>query len=345
MNIRYLILLAVILNAAHLFADKTAHVLMPAYNASSFISSTVESVMMQTYPSLKLVLFHDGSTDNTVEIVQELIKENPGLKDKIDITVSSVNLGVARVRKLLFARSKEINPDAYIFWLDADDQYTDESFVAKVMEQMEKTKAQICLYNFSVIFEDESQISNAAGLLKDRENYSKILDLICSMPEQSINPLQMNNPLAITSLGWVKCYSPEVTLSDPVNCPFEDFVYMAALLQVDKITALEASYQPIQYLRRSTSICGQRKRETFLEHIPAQLNRFFDVVLANSADTPQRDKKVRMAFEFVKGKFAQYKTLLMGIIEKNSHPDITQSVLEEYLIKENQFLKFAKEAI
>ena len=42
--------------------------LLPAWNSSSFITQTLESLQAQTYSNLEVQIFDDSSTDNTAQI-------------------------------------------------------------------------------------------------------------------------------------------------------------------------------------------------------------------------------------------------------------------------------------
>ena len=321
------------------------HVLMPAYNANKFVLSAIRSVLDQNYSNFKLLIFNDGSTDETLKKIQILLKDKPVLKNRIYLRSMDSNVGVSQARTALIKWSKNTDPSAYIFWLDADDKYTNKSYISDVIQKIQATKADICLVNFSIIYEDESQKNNAAGLIKDKEKMAKIIKTILSSPTQSINPLELSELLETTSLGWVKCYAPTVVLPQPINCPFEDFVYMASLLEVNTITALPAENEPIQYLRRSNSICGQRKSKNFTNDIPNQLTKFFDVVLENSMHQKDQLQKVEMAQKFVSRKLMQYLDILEKIIEAKSNANIDQKTLEIYRKKGAAIEKYINEKI
>ena len=101
-------------------------VIIPAYNAQKTIKKTIESVIEQTYADWELILINDGSTDRTVEIVNE-IKES-----RIKV-YNYANAGVAKARD----RGIENARGKYIAFLDADDFWTPD----KLQLQLQTLKA------------------------------------------------------------------------------------------------------------------------------------------------------------------------------------------------------------
>jgi len=53
-------------------------IIMPCYNAASYVEEAVRCVMGQTYPNVELIVVDDGSSDGSVEIVTRLAKEFEG---------------------------------------------------------------------------------------------------------------------------------------------------------------------------------------------------------------------------------------------------------------------------
>ena len=88
-------------------------IITPMYNSEKFILKTIESVINQTYSNWELLLIDDGSTDNTIKIVE-------GFKQKysnITLLQNPTNLGAAQSRNKGILEAK----GDYIAFLDADD--------------------------------------------------------------------------------------------------------------------------------------------------------------------------------------------------------------------------------
>lgn len=49
-------------------------VIMPVYNGGSFLKESIESILRQTFEDFELLIFNDGSTDETEEIIREYEK-------------------------------------------------------------------------------------------------------------------------------------------------------------------------------------------------------------------------------------------------------------------------------
>ena len=51
-------------------------VIMPCYNMASYVSDSIKSVIAQTYPHWELLIVDDASTDHTVELINNLCRDN-----------------------------------------------------------------------------------------------------------------------------------------------------------------------------------------------------------------------------------------------------------------------------
>lgn len=87
-------------------------VIMPAFNDEDSIAQSIDSISYQTYDNWELIIIDDGSTDNTKNVVEELIKKDPRIK-----YFYQDNTGVAGARNTGIKLSK----GEYIKLCDSDD--------------------------------------------------------------------------------------------------------------------------------------------------------------------------------------------------------------------------------
>lgn len=87
-------------------------IVMPAYNAGMFISQAIESVLAQTYRDFELIVVNDGSTDNTLEIVEGYAALDARVK-----VYSQINQGTAHTLN----RCIDLASSDWVFLMHADD--------------------------------------------------------------------------------------------------------------------------------------------------------------------------------------------------------------------------------
>lgn len=88
-------------------------VIIPCYNAKLYIGECLESVMNQTYKNIEVLCIDDGSTDDTLLVLEELKKKYPGF-----ITVISIaNQGAPNARNV----GLKLATGEIIQFLDSDD--------------------------------------------------------------------------------------------------------------------------------------------------------------------------------------------------------------------------------
>lgn len=107
-----------------MFKNDKVSVIIPVYNAQEYIADCIESVRMQTYNNLEIILVNDGSTDGSLEICR-----NKEKKDSRIVVISKSNKGVVSARK----KGIDIATGRYIMFVDSDD-YVDRNYVQSLLE-------------------------------------------------------------------------------------------------------------------------------------------------------------------------------------------------------------------
>lgn len=87
-------------------------IVVPVYNAKTYIETCIESVMNQTYKNFEIILVDDGSTDESGLICDSLSRSN----NKI-ITIHQINQGVSNARNVGIDNAH----GEFITFIDVDD--------------------------------------------------------------------------------------------------------------------------------------------------------------------------------------------------------------------------------
>lgn len=112
-------------------------IITPAYNASGYITETIDSIKNQTYEDWELIVIDDCSTDNTVEVVNQY-----QLQDKrIRLIRAEINGGVATARNL----GLQVAKGDYIAFLDSDDLWKPE----KLEKQLAFMQRHDCILSYT----------------------------------------------------------------------------------------------------------------------------------------------------------------------------------------------------
>jgi len=88
-------------------------IVVPAYNAGSFLRWTLDSIVAQTTKSFRCIVVNDGSTDNTREIAEEFARRDK----RIQIINHGANSGLSAARNT----GLRATTSPFVCFLDADD--------------------------------------------------------------------------------------------------------------------------------------------------------------------------------------------------------------------------------
>jgi glycosyltransferase involved in cell wall biosynthesis len=84
-------------------------VIIPAYNAEGYIKQTIDSALAQTYKNIEVIVIDDGSSDNTISVIEKF-------GDKVNL-FKQPNAGVSKARNHAISLAKGY----WVAFIDADD--------------------------------------------------------------------------------------------------------------------------------------------------------------------------------------------------------------------------------
>ena len=125
------------------------------YNRQEFIHAAIDSVLKQSYQQFELIIIDDGSTDNTVDII------NSFYDSRIFVFKNAKNSGIAFSRN----RAAELSSGKYILILDSDDIAHPE-LIKKKVEFLEANPGYILVSSLmNYVNEKKEVINKSVGIL------------------------------------------------------------------------------------------------------------------------------------------------------------------------------------
>ncbi len=119
-------------------------VVIPAYNAMTYLPETVESVLRQTFTDFEVLIVNDGSSDHIVQWVSEL--EDPRVK-----FISQENQGVSMARNTGIVQAQ----GEYIAFLDADDLW-EPTKLEKQVRCLDEKQTVGLVYTWTLLVDKEN---------------------------------------------------------------------------------------------------------------------------------------------------------------------------------------------
>ncbi len=99
----------------------TFSIIIPAYNAESYLSRCLDSIFSQEFEDYEVIVINDGSTDGTALLLEGYASKHPNLQ-----VLTQSNQGMATARN----RGLEVAQGEYVLFVDSDDQIAKDTLWA-----------------------------------------------------------------------------------------------------------------------------------------------------------------------------------------------------------------------
>lgn len=215
-------------------------IIIPVYNVEEYVGRNLDSIINQTCGDFELIVVNDGSTDNSLNIINE--KLNSSLVKNFQI-ISKRNGGVSSARNEGIRRAT----GDFILFLDGDD-YLSDNFVESIVQKATKqSDTEVICFGYDLV-----KVNDEIIFRYFERN---------TLPEESISgidliELKLNKKIDISMINAV--YKRDLILSNSVyfnensvNGEDQEFI-LKLVSNARKITFLNEvlSY----YVKRPTSI-------------------------------------------------------------------------------------------
>lgn len=125
-------------------------VIIPVYNTGQYLKRCVNSLVMQTYKELQIILVNDGSTDDSLSVMHKL--EN---MDSRILIIDREHEGVSAARNA----GLEVAAGAYVSFIDSDD-WIELNAYQELMDILRKNDADAVYFEWTEEFSDGTSMTN-----------------------------------------------------------------------------------------------------------------------------------------------------------------------------------------
>lgn len=189
-------------------------IITPSFNSAEFISETINSVLRQSYSNWELLITDDGSTDETIAIINQFSDKDHRVK-----VFRQENAGPAKARN----NSIEKATGQYLAFLDSDDMWFPE-FLSTSLDKIKESEG----FVFSSYKRCDEKTLNEIYkdfIVPEKVNYKDILKtnsiscLTAFIDMQKLGKEFMPNVLYRQDMGlWLK-YLNKINFANGIKKP------------------------------------------------------------------------------------------------------------------------------
>lgn len=127
-------------------------IIISTYNYADYLAQTIESVLKSTHSSFEIIIVDDGSTDNTMDVLEKYKEQDKRIKV---ISQSNQGLSVARNNALQFAQGR------YVWFVDSDD-WIEPNAINQIVEKGDKYGLDLISFYTRYVDSDSQPLSSDA---------------------------------------------------------------------------------------------------------------------------------------------------------------------------------------
>lgn len=216
-------------------------VIVPVYNIEKYLPRCIDSILDQTYKNWEAIFINDGSTDNSLKILEEYKKRDERIKI---IDKKNAGSGAARNDGIETSKGK------YIAFLDSDDWY-EEDFLEKLYNNLIENSSDVSMCNPKMTYDNINKNKKINTYFFNEIELNKT-------PEKILGILAM-------PVVWNKLYKKDIIVKNRIKfpnysfCEDVEFLYKT-FLYANKVSKIEDDLY--NYYQREDSETKKIKEES-----------------------------------------------------------------------------------
>lgn len=205
------------------------------YNSSRYVLETLDSIKLQTYQNLELIVSDDCSTDNTVELCNNWLRENGKLFYSVELITSSNNTGISANCN----RGMKLCSGEWVMLIAGDDLYTKDA-VWKFVEYIDKYKQTEIVLSWCYEFTDSINTKRVKELYIPERNSKQQLLFMLKNDVNIAGCAIFANKLTLHTVGY---YDENFRM-------FEDYPFIIKCLNSG--IQISIIHSPLKYYRENS---------------------------------------------------------------------------------------------
>lgn len=254
-------------------------IIIPCYNVEKYIKECLDSILIQELKEFEIICINDGSTDNTLEILNSYKEKYSNIKI---INQSNKGLSTARNVGMKYAEGR------YIYFVDADDFLSNDKALALIYNEAEKNKLDVLFFSFENFTDDEEMKEKFKKHFLNKKR-NEVLDEVLTGKEM-LDYFINTNQYYVTV--WIQLVRKEFLLSNEIKfCDgiiYEDNLYtLELLLTATRVKCIDN----ILYKKRirEGSIVTSKQSYDSIKSLLYTVIKMNDVISNNEPDTKTVD--------------------------------------------------------
>lgn len=140
---------------------KDVSIIIPVYNVQQYLSMCLDSVIAQTYKNIEIIIINDGSTDNSLDIIDQYKAIYPEL-----IVINQENQGLSSARNA----GLDIATGEYVAFVDSDD-FLEVDYIEKMYKLCMEENSDLCICSYKNYYDINHTFRN--NIININQDFSK----------------------------------------------------------------------------------------------------------------------------------------------------------------------------